>query len=163
AGHAHDQRSVDQLLIEPRPKPADDAVLAERLPLIAGEDYERIVESPQFAHAVEQFAQPAVNQRYRSRISPAEAEELSLADHLAHGPGRHVNERSDFFDLDLRLVLLDQVSLLAGFELVRLDRDILVAVWQGRVPRPVRAEDIEPEQEWVFRPLRTLEPGNCRL
>ena len=36
---------------------------------------------------------------------------------------------------------------LASFELVRLGRNVLVAIGLGRIPRPVGAEEVEPEEK----------------
>ena len=58
AGHPDDQRRVDQLLVEPGAEPPDEAVLAQRLALIAGEDEQGVVH-PAHAAAGPRRARPA--------------------------------------------------------------------------------------------------------
>ena len=97
---------MNQLFVEPGPEPADEAVLAERLPLIAGEDQERVVHAPQPAHGLEQLAQAVVGQSHASRVGPPQAEQLGLAEHVPHRPRRDVDQGGDVIDLDLVGIVL---------------------------------------------------------
>ena len=103
---------------------------------------------------LEEHAQPAVDQRDRPGVGPSQPEQLGLAEHVADRAGRDVDQGRDLLEVDLVVVvlghLLDEVPLLAGLELVGLDGDVLVAIGLGRVPGPVRAEEVEPEHERVL-------------
>ena len=70
ARHPDNQRGMNQFFVEPGPEPADVAMLAEWLPLIAGEDQERVIHTAQPAHGREQLAQAAVGQSNASGVGP---------------------------------------------------------------------------------------------
>ena len=59
--------------------------------------------------------------------------------------------------------LFDELTFLAGLEFVGLDRDVLLAERLGRVPRSVRAEEVEPEHERLGPGPSALEPFDGRL
>ena len=118
--------------------------------------------SPQ---GLEQLAQPAVHQGHGAGIRASQTEQLSLAQNVTHGAGGNVDQHRNILDVDLLVDIgrfLDQVALLTSLELVRIDGGVLVAIGLGRVPRSVRAEQVEPEQERVGPAGSTLEPVDGR-
>ena len=150
-------------------------MLAERLALVAREDHERIIHAAHPPHGVEEDAQPAVDQTDGPGVSPPESEQFGLAENVADGTARDIDQRRDILDVELLVrilgILLDEVPFFAGLELVRLDRHVLVAIRLGRVPRSMRAEEIEPEHERISFTTSTFEPvdrgldrtGNARV
>src|SRR6185437_2658296 len=68
----------------------------------------------------------------------------------------------DLFEGGQVVVIFDEIPLLARLELVGLGRGVLVAVWLGRVPWTVRAEEIEPEEKRRRVRLPAVEPVDRR-
>ena len=85
---------------------------------------------------VEELAEPAVDQRDGPGVGPPEPEQLGLVEHVADGAGGDVDQDGDLLEVDLVLLLvLDEVPLLAGLELVGLGGGVLVAVGLRAGPR----------------------------
>ena len=78
----------------------------------------------------------------------SQQEQLGFREHVSDGAGGDVDQGGHVFDVDLvagwLLRVFDQLTFLAGLEFVGLNRDVLLAERLGRVPRAVRAEEVEP-------------------